>query len=306
MSFSVKILGNSSAVPAHGRNLSAQYVLIHNQGILIDCGEGTQKRLLSENIPFNKIRHILISHLHGDHFYGLPGLLATMSLFHRPLPLHIYAHAPLRELLDSIQQTSQTHLSFEIIFHNLGDLEEVLIDHKKFSVTSFPLKHRLPCCGFKIMEKSKPHRIVKEKLHQDISLADIGFFLKGEDAVDEMGNLRYAAAEYTLPPKRSRSYAYCSDTAFDPDICQYIGSADLLYHESTFAEEHKSLCIATGHSTATEAAEIAKMSGVEKLLLGHFSIRYSDLQPLLKEAIDIFPETELSEEGKTWHLSDDI
>lgn len=305
MSFSVKILGNSSAVPAPGRNLSAQYVLVHNQGILIDCGEGTQHRLLGENIPFNKIRHILISHMHGDHFYGLPGLLSTMSLFHRPLPLHIYAHAPLQELLINILHSSQTHISFELIFHALPEDQQIIIDHKKFTVTSFPLKHRVPCCGFKIMEKSKPHRIIKEKLHANISLSDIGFFLKGQDAVDEEGQLRYAAAEYTLPPKKSRSYVYCSDTAFDPSLCQYIQKADLLYHESTFANEHKSLCAPTGHSTAAEAADIAKMSGVKKLLLGHFSIRYTDLQPLLDEAQAIFSDTELTEDGKTWYLSDD-
>ncbi len=296
-------MGNSSAVPAYGRNLTSQLIKIHNHYILIDCGEGTQQLLLAARVNLNKIRHILISHLHGDHYFGLVGLLSTMHLFQRPLPLHLYGPPELLNILSIQFAASETTLAFDLHFHPLDATKtQQILSHKKFTIDAFPLKHRLPCCGFRIMETPKPRRIRKEKLHDGISLADIGSFLKGMDVIDDKGDILYKVEDYTLEPKKSLSYAFCSDTIYDPDIVPYVLGVDLLYHEATFTEEMKERASHTMHSTAKQAASIAKAASVGKLILGHFSIRYEDLTPLLNEAKEVFLSTELSECGKTWYL----
>lgn len=299
MSFRIKILGNNAAVPAHGRNQTSQLVILHNQYLLLDCGECTQNTLLQYKVNFNKIHHVFISHLHGDHYYGLMGLISTMQLFGRKKALHIYAPSILKEIIDLNLKASDTRLNFEIPFHSLDKKEPgTILDHKHFTVATIPLTHRIVCNGFLIKEKAKPYRINKEKLHPNIQLKHIAHFLKGEDVFDEDGNLIYSKDEYTLPPKKSRSYAYCSDTLFDENITEIITKVDVLYHESTFLNDLEERAKETFHSTASQAATIAKKAGARRLFLGHYSTRYKEIEPFLEEARGIFENSFLSLEGK--------
>ncbi len=299
MDFRIKILGNNAAVPAHGRNQTSQLVIIHNQYLLLDCGENTQQTLLKSKVNINKIHHIFISHLHGDHYYGLMGLISTMQLFGRKRELSIYAPTILKEIIDLNLKASDTRLNFPITFLSLDQINQgIILDHKHFIVKHFPLTHRIVCNGFLIKEKSKPYRIVKEKLHRGIKLSHIAQFLKGNDARDDEGHLLYSKEDYTLPPKRSLSYAYCSDTVFDVNIIPTIKGVDVLYHESTFLDDLKDRAKDTFHSTASQAATIAKKANVGKLYLGHYSTRYKEIEPFLDEARQIFQNSFLSLEGE--------
>jgi len=305
LSFRIKILGNNAAVPAHGRNQSSQLVMVHNQFLLLDCGEGTQMRLLEEKINFNKIHHIFISHLHGDHYYGLMGLISTMQLYGRNKSLHIYAAPILREIIFLNLKASETILNFQIEFHPLErGFTGFLLEQKYFTVRTFPLEHRVSCHGFLIQETPKPYRIRKDRLHPGIKLQHIGSFLKGEDASDDDGNILYRKDDYTLPPKKQRSYAYCSDTKFLQSTIDHVRGVDALYHESTFLDDLKGRAEKTFHSTAKEAAMVAKMANAGSLYLGHFSTRYKELQPFLNEARAIFEQTFLSEESKDIIIED--
>jgi ribonuclease Z len=267
---------------------------------LIDCGEGTQMHLLRNHIKISRLRHVLISHLHGDHYFGLIGLISTLHLFGRRYPLNIYAPAPLKSIIEAQLEASETALNFELFFHPLGlnDIR-IIIDEKKYIVEAFPMKHRITCHGFRISEKPKPIRINKELLPEDISIADIGTLLKGESVLHPSGEVKYDAAYHTLPPKKSYSYAYCSDTIYDPGLVPYLRKADVLYHEATFAEDMAPRATETFHSTASQAADIAKKAEVSRLYLGHYSTRYKDPTPLLHEAKQVFDQTFLSEEGNT-------
>lgn len=303
MSFSIRILGNNAAVPAHGRNQTSQLVKLHNQFILIDCGENTQISLLQNKVNLNKIHHIFISHLHGDHYYGLMGLLSTMQLYGRTKSLNIFAPAILKDIIDLNLKASDTQLKYEINFTSTDDISEgVILDHKYFEVGTFLLNHRISCHGYIIREKHKPHRIIKEKLHKDVKLQHIATFLKGEDVYDHKGNILYAKDEYTLPPKKSRSYAFCSDTAFDESIVKHIKGVDVLYHESTFLENMTERARETFHTTARQAASIAKQAEAGRLFLGHYSTRYKDLQPFVEEARKEFENSFLSLEGEEIYI----
>lgn len=305
MSFRIKILGNNSAIPAFGRNPSAQLVILHNQYLLIDCGEGTLSSLLNLKINFNKINHIFISHLHGDHYYGIMGLISSMQLYGRKKSLNVYAPPLLEDIIHLNLKASDTTLNFDITFHTYEtETNQILLDHKYFTVASFPLEHRVVCYGFVIKEKPKPYRIRKEMLHEGIKLQYIGKFLKGEDIQDEQGNIIYKKADYTLPPKKSRAYVYCSDTRFNTKVARHFAGADVLYHEATFLEDLQDRAIKTFHSTAKEAAMVAREANVERLYLGHYSSRYKDLEPFLTEARQEFKNSYLSEEGKDIVIED--
>ncbi len=299
MSFIVKILGNNAAVPAHGRNQTSQLVILHNQFLLIDCGENTQHTLIRQKVNLNKIHHIFISHLHGDHYYGLMGLISTMQLFGRQKELHIYAPAILEEIIRLNFKASDSRINFDIVFTAIDQApSEPIVEHKHFFVKAFPLTHRVVCNGFIIKEKEKPHRLIKEKLPKNIKLQHIATLLQGKDVYDEHESLLYKNKDYAKPPKKSRSYAYCSDTAFDENIVDTIKNTDLLYHESTFLDELEERARNTFHSTASQAATIAKKANVSKLLLGHYSTRYKELEPFVEEARRIFPNSFLSLEGE--------
>ncbi len=300
MIFQVKILGSNSAVPAHDRNQTSQLVQLDSQYILIDCGEATQIQLSRFEIRFGRIKTILISHLHGDHYFGLIGLISTMHLFQRTELLQVFSPPGLEEIIRLQLNASSTELCFPLRFSLLIHTGiDQLLDEKDFTVSAFPLQHRISCYGFLIREKPKPWRIRKEHLPEDILIQDIVKLKNGHDVLDKDGNVKYACSEYTLPPKHSRSYAYCSDTIFDKSIPDYIRNVDLLYHEATFASDMQDRAESTYHSTAAQAATIASLAGVGKLLLGHYSTRYKELGPILEEARSVFAESYLSIEGET-------
>ena len=257
MTFSLTVLGSNAAIPANNRNLSAHLLNANESFYLIDCGEGTQFQLRRYHISMQRIKRIFISHLHGDHFFGLIGLLNSMHLLGRKEELHLYAPPALTEILDIQMEASQTTLNFPLLFHPLRfDQYDLLYEDGKISVHSFPLKHSIPTCGFIFREKNPPRKVPV-----------------------------------------ARSYAYCSDTAYCEQIIPYISEAGLLYHEATFMQDLAAIAADKLHATASEAAAIAQKAGVKKLLIGHFSARYEDIEPLLAEARSVFPETFPAEEG---------
>ena len=293
------ILGISAALAIYNRNQSAQLLEIGEHTFLLDCGEGTQLQLNRYKIKVQKVNHIMISHLHGDHYFGLVGILCSMHLLGRKKKLFLYGPNGLEEIITTQFRYSQTHLNYSIVFHQLDtDQPKIIFEDDTLSIKSFPLHHKIPCCGFVWREKSKPKRINKETLPSDLSLANIVRLKKGEDIFDPAGNLLYKNIDFTLPAKKARSYAYCSDTIYDESILQYIKGIDLLYHESTFLENMNDRAAKTYHSTAAQAANIAKLAKVNQLLLGHFSGRYKDLSPFLKEAQQVFEKTKLAQEGE--------
>ncbi|MGJ1261371.1 ribonuclease Z [Sphingobacterium spiritivorum] len=299
MKFEVLILGNSSATPMYERHPSSQLLNFNEQFFLIDCGEGTQMQLFRYGIRSNRIGHIFISHLHGDHYLGLVGLLSSMHLVGRKSDLHLYGPSPLKEILDVQFRHSDTQLRYNLIFHPTNpDKEEVILETAAFKVSTFPLTHRIPCTGFRFDEGKRSPAIIAELVEQlNIPKQYIGGIKRGLDYTAPDGKV-YKAAELTIPPPPSRSYAYCSDTVRVPDYIAAISNVDLLYHESTFLHEMVERAKETLHTTAQEAAEIAKEAGAHKLLLGHYSARYRELQPLLEEAQHVFKNTQLSVEGK--------
>ena len=298
MTFRLKILGANSAAPAFNRNQTSQVLQVHNNYILIDCGEGAQLRMSKARVKLNKINHIFISHLHGDHYFGLVGLISTMHLFGRKEDLNIFCPAALEEIISLQLKHSETVLNFKINYTFIDQMEgDLLFENKNLTVTKFRLNHSIFCCGFLFREQPKPVRINKDKLPDNLSLADIAKLKKGDDIYDDNGKLLYKNSDLTLPPKISRSYAYCSDTKYDESIIPVIKGVDLLYHEATFSKEMEERAGKTFHSTAEQAAKIAKKSKTKKLLIGHYSVRYRELGPLLEEARRIFPETYLAIEG---------
>lgn len=297
--FELLVLGCSSASPTSERNASGQLLNIAERFFLIDCGEATQIQLRRYKAKFQSIGHLFISHLHGDHFFGVPGLISSMHLLGRQKPLHIYAPAPLKEMLDLLMGMSDTRLRFELVWHFTGETGlQLLMEDEKVQVFSFPLSHRIPCHGFLFREKPLPRKIDKYKLARlKISVADILKLKAGMDVLNEEGVL-IRNADATLDPPASRSFAYCSDTRFDVRVANYVQGVDLLYHESTFLDDQEQRAKATFHSTAAQAAEIARIAGAKHLLIGHYSARYRELQGFEQEAGRIFPGVQLANDGK--------
>lgn len=260
-------------------------------------------QLMRYQIPYHKLNNILISHLHGDHYLGLVGLLFTMHLLRRANDLHLYAPKGLDEIITLQLKHSHSTLRFNIIFHTVDTTHETLLfEDEALTIETIPLLHKIPCSGFLFREKTKPHRIDKGKLPTGILLQHIVKLKSGKDVIDHTGSLLYKNKDYTLPPHHSCSYAYCSDTAFTKRITEQIRGVDLLYHEATFMEDEKDKADETKHSTAMQAGEQAKKANVGKLVIGHFSARYKELQSLLEEAQSIFPKTILAIEGETIDL----
>lgn len=295
-------MGSNSAIPAHGRNQTSQLVNIGNTFLLIDCGEGTQIQLRKFKLKFTKIDFIFISHLHGDHYFGLMGLISSFHLHKRTKLLTIFGPNGLDEIITVQLKHSNTRLGFPLRFIPTdSESPSLILEEKKFKVFSFPLKHRLPCTGFLVQEKDGLRNLIKEKLlEKKLPLEAINSLREGRDYCDEEGNTLYSVEEYTHPPKPLRSYAYCSDTVFDLELIPHIQGSSLLYHEATFGNDEENRAKETFHSTAAQAGIIASKANVKKLLIGHYSTRYLDLLPLLREAQAEFPETYLSEEGVTY------
>jgi len=303
MIFSVTILGCNSAIPSTERNQTSQLLNIQDKLFLLDCGEGTQLQLRKYHLKLQRIQHIFISHLHGDHYFGLIGLISTMHLLGRKEELHIYAHAELEEIINIQLKYSNSRLAFPLIFHYLqNEKSKIIFENKKLIVSSFPLYHSIPTCGFLFKEKKKEKNIKKEMIQKiNIPFNVLDKIKKGEDFIDEKGN-SYKNELLTIDSPTPRAYAYCSDTAYFEPILDTIKGVDLLYHEATFMQDKSDAAKEKLHSTTTEAATIAQKAEVKKLLIGHFSARYDDLNPLLEEAKNIFPETFLAEDGQTFSI----
>jgi ribonuclease Z len=302
-SFELLILGSSSAAPTTLRNPSAQLLNIAERFFLIDCGESTQIQLRKYKTKFQKIDHIFISHLHGDHFLGLPGFLSSMHLLGRKQDIHIYCPPELKDIVDRINAVSETRMNYQINWQfttNKGLTK--LFEDDKVEVYSFPLKHRIFCTGFLFKEKPLMRKIDKFKLDKNkISTAEINKLRRGEDVLNEEGK-KVKNKEVTMDPELPRSFAYCSDTIYDESIVEYIKGVDLLYHESTFLNDKAARATETFHSTAEQAARIAKAAGAKKLLLGHYSARYGDLDAFVSEASPYFKDALLASEGKKFKI----
>ncbi len=297
--FELLILGSSAATPTSTRNPTAQLLNIAERFFLIDCGEGTQIQLRKYKARFQSVNHIFISHLHGDHFLGLPGFLASMHLLGRKNELTVYGPKELEDIITVIHKHSDTQLSYPLKFVATQSLQkQVLWEDDKVEVYSFPLRHRIPTTGFLFKEKPLPRNINKYKLDKlDVSVAEIYKLKKGLDALDNNGNV-IKNEDLTNPPPEPRSYAFCSDTGFFKELAQSIQSVDLLYHESTFLEDKIDRAAQTFHSTASQAAQMAVLANAKNLLLGHFSARYAYLEDFLEEARPVFNNVSLATEGK--------
>jgi ribonuclease Z len=297
--FELLILGSSSASPTSERNPSAQLLNIAERFFLIDCGEATQIQLRKFKAKFQSIDHIFISHLHGDHFFGLPGLLSSMHLLGRKQDINIYCPKELKDIIDLINKFSDTRFNYKVnwIFTN-DDGFNLIFEDDKVEVFSFPLKHRIFCTGFLFKEKPLLKKIDKYKLEKyNISNADIMLLKKGKNVINKDGEL-IKNELITFDSRKPRSYGYCSDTIFHKELTNYINNVDLLYHESTFLNDKKERAEMTFHSTAEQAAKIASLANVKQLLLGHFSARYGNLEQFILEAKPLFDNCVLATDGK--------
>lgn len=304
MKFELTILGAGSAVPTSQRNSAAQVLNVLGRYFLIDCAEATQHQLRRFHIPYNKINHIFISHLHGDHYFGLLGLLSSLSMQGRRGEMHIYADSRLQEFISCQQKIMNSRLGFPLVFHALSRQEEVILEDKVLTVTSFPLLHRYdaPVCGFLFREKERERTIRRdEAVVRGVPLAFMQYLKRGADFVTPAGEI-VPNKLLTLDPPPSRSYAYMTDTLFRERFAEYVCGADLLYHEATYGRELEAVAKENFHSTAEQAARLAVLAGAKKLLLGHFSARYPDPSCLLPEARAIFPETSICTDGDVFDI----
>ena len=298
MHFEVTILGSGAGLPTLQRHASAQVVNVRENYFLVDCGESTQLQLRKYNIRYQRIDHIFISHMHGDHYLGLPGLLFSMHMLGRTRALNLYAHKPILEVIKVICDSSDTRLQFTINFTELSqDGQHLLFENKAVAVYSFPMKHRIDCCGFLFKEKSRGRHIKKEVTeyykvpnHQMLSIKE------GNDFVAEDGTV-IPNEKLTSPADKPLTYACCSDTRYDESLLEYVQDADLIYHEATFANDKKDRARETMHSTAEQAATLAKKAGAGQLIISHFSARYREEELILQEARNVFANTIAAYDG---------
>jgi ribonuclease Z len=299
MNFSITILGSGSALPTANRFPSAQLVSVHHSHYLIDCGEGTQMQLCKYRLSMLKINHLFITHLHADHILGIFGLLSTMSMLGRKVPLHIYAPQGMEQILETHMRYFGDGISYEIVVHKLScDQKEVILENMHLSVISFPLRHRVPTCGFLFCEKSPPRNIYKEAIEKyHLPFSAIVDIKNGGDLTLPGGEV-VPNEKLTYLPYSPRTYAHCSDTIACHEVVEAVRGVDMLYHEATFADNMRDFAMERGHTTALQAAQVAKEAGVKKLVIGHFSSRYKSIDTLLNEARTVFENTCAAEDGK--------
>lgn len=295
--FDLHILGCGSALPTTRHFPTSQIVNVRDKLFMIDCGEGAQLQFRKSRLKFSRLNHIFISHLHGDHCFGLPGLISTLNLLGRTADLHIYSPRGLETLLVPMLEFFNRQMTYKVIFHEFDTKEPLQIyEDRSLTVTTIPLRHRMPCCGFLFAEKRSPNHIVREMVDfYRVPVYELNRIKNGADYVTPEGKT-VPNAVLTRPSAPPRSYAYCSDTICMPSIVKQIKGVDLLFHEATFADEDAPRAKETFHTTAAQAAEIARQAGVKKLLIGHFSARYEDESVLLQEASAVFPDTRLAKE----------
>ncbi|MCC1483750.1 ribonuclease Z [Winogradskyella immobilis] len=299
----LNILGCYSATPRTNTNPTSQVLDINNHLFLIDCGEGTQVELRRNKIKFSRIKHVFISHLHGDHYFGLVGLISTFRLLTRETDLHIYGPKGLKEVITLQLKLSDSWTNYKLIFHELTSKESQLIfEDDKVEVYTIPLDHRIYTNGFLFKEKAGDRKLdINAVLNADISQAYYRKLKQGADVINESGVV-IKNESVTKDPAKPKSYAFCSDTAYNETIIPIIKDVDVLYHESTFLEKNKNLCQPTKHSSAKQAATIASKANVGQLILGHYSTRYDDINQFKDEAQTIFENVELAEDGKVFEF----
>lgn len=304
MSIQLTILGCHSATPRVNAHPTAQFLQINNRHFLIDCGEGTQRQMRKYKVGFSKIDHIFISHLHGDHFFGLIGLISTFGILHREKDLHIYGPKGIKEITVLQLKLSKSWTKFNLIFHELTSKEsELIFEDDKVAVHTIPLDHRVYTNGFLFVEKEKPRNLNINAIrkYSEIEICDYNNLKAGKDFVLSNGTI-ISNQELTTDPPKPKRYAFCSDTAYKPDIVPIIRHVDLLYHEATFLNDRAALATTTKHATAAQAAQIAQSAEVEQLVIGHYSSRYSDLNEFQQEAKAIFENTLLAETGAVFEV----
>lgn len=305
MKFEVTILGSSSATPIFNRNPTAQALNINEKLYLVDCAEGTQQQMLRFDVKASRIDYIFISHLHGDHYLGLVGLLSSMHLNGRKKALNLFCPPELKEIIDLQLKYSQTTLHYPIDYVFTSDEKRaVILENQDIIVESIPLDHRIPTTGFLFRQKKRQRKLIKEKIEElEIPIAFYTALKKGRDYDAPDGTL-YKNDTLTIDSDTPKSYAYCSDTIYTEKYFEQIKGADLLYHEATFLHDMVDRANQTHHTTALQAGEVAVKTGAGKLVIGHFSARYKTLNELLDEAQSVFPNTELAVEGKTFVISE--
>ncbi|MCC8187674.1 MAG: ribonuclease Z [Bacteroides sp.] len=295
--FEVHILGCGSALPTTRHFSTTQVVHLREKLFMIDCGEGAQIQLRKTHLKFSRLNHIFISHLHGDHCFGLPGLISTFGLLKRTADLHIHSPQGLEELMTPWLNYFCRMMSYRVIFHVFDThAPSVIYEDRSLTVTTVPLRHRIPCCGFLITEKPRPRHIIREMTDfYKVPVYDMNRIKNGEDFITSDG-LVVPNHRLTRPAEPARSYAYCSDTIYDENLVPAIRGVDLLFHEATFSAADQIRARETFHTTAEQAGQIAALAGVKRLMIGHFSARYEDEHLLLREAQRVFPETILAKE----------
>lgn len=295
--FELHILGCGSALPTTRHFATSQVVNLRDKLFMIDCGEGAQMQLRKSRLKFSRLNHIFISHLHGDHCFGLPGLISTFGLLGRTAELHIHSPKGLQELLAPMLSFFCHGLSYQVIFHEFETKRpSVIYEDRSMAVTTIPLKHRIPCCGFLFEEKQLPNHIIRDMVDfYQVPVYLLNRIKNGEDYVTPEGEV-VPNARLTTPAAPPRKYAYCSDTIYHKGIVEQITGVDLLFHEATFAQSELARAKETFHTTAEQAAQIATAARVGKLIIGHFSARYEDENRLLQEASAVFSETILARE----------
>lgn len=299
--FAVTILGNNSAVPAFNRHPTSQVVTYEGANYLVDCGEGTQIQLINYKIRRSKISHIFISHLHGDHYFGLIGLINSFGLLSHQQDLHIFGPSPLKEIIELQLRVADTHLPFNLFIHTLT-AESTLLDTEKLAVRCFPTNHRVECYGFAFIEKKQPRKLnpVKAK-EMEIPSAFYDRLKNGEDYTTKDGRL-IKNETVTEPAGPGRRYAFCADTKYDERLLAHVSGFDMIYHETTYLDNLRERAEERFHSTSKQAAELAKKAGVKKLLIGHFSSKYDTLEEFETEAREVFVNTDLALEGVCYEM----
>ncbi len=303
MSAKLHIIGSGSALPTKNHFPTSQVLELREKQYMIDCGEGTQIRMSQMGLKTTRLGHVFISHLHGDHCFGLIGMISTFGMLKRTADLHIHAHPDLERLLTPLLNYFCTDISFKIEFHPIDpSINQLIFEDRSIEVYTIPLKHRVPTCGFLFQEKPGLRHIKRDMIDfYNVPVSKIGKIKLGEDFITDEGET-IPNETFTLPPTPTLKFAFCSDTAYSESIIPIIRDADLLYHEATFAESELVRARQTMHSTARQAAEIAKKANVKKLILGHFSARYISKNILLKEAKEVFENTELADDMKYFEL----
>jgi ribonuclease Z len=297
----VTILGNNSAVPAFDRHPTSQVITMNGTNFLVDCGEGTQIQMINYKIRRAKISHIFISHLHGDHYFGLVGLINSFGLLNHQQELHVFGPSPLQEIIELQMKVANTTLPFPLYFHTIAK-EGLLVDDDKYYIKCFRTNHRIECYGFVFSEKKKPRKVDVEKAKAAGIPASFYKNLEyGSDYTGKEGKV-IQNEMVTMAAPSGKTYAYCADTKYDEALIQHIREADMIYHETTYLDNLQDKAMERFHSTSKQAALIAKKAGVKKLLIGHFSSKYAELDEFEIEAKEIFENTEIAKEGVSYNV----